>query len=509
MKIIATVALLQLCLSATVSDNVSTETVQTAEPGVLVRIPCNSTTPASVRWTKDGHDVRPETADGRLAVLQNGSLEIRRMGRDDEGIYLCSSTLPDSDFRARVQLRMASGPKDLSTLVFPVISLSNGTLVANRGAFIHFRCSASSEPSQRLTWTFSGAPSNNTLISTSQTSLEYWIKSIQPGDQGVYTCGAINTVSNQTVNKSSELLVYYLPPTHPDCMWIPTPDLSFIQLNCSWPGMYPTPKLSWGQKDDVQETNNLSVMLNSSLVQNEKIMEKKFTCTAQHALLPARDVRSCSIILKAPYPVGKPMAVALEGSNVTLSCTEVTSVPTANTTWRKGLLQALITPGSKYILSGNTAVFLLTITNTSKDDEDVYFCRSENQFGVVELQVQLSVKSSSSAYVGGVIGVFISFLIVGSAIIIARVLYSRRHQICLGGGLWGDERGDVLSLVESDDEHFFQDTVPQLRTEANGRRTTLVEVHRIPSSDHEETGTAEKKPQQPEETQQTEDLVPI
>lgn len=45
-----------------------------------------------------------------------------------------------------------------------------------------------------------------------------------------------------------------------------------------------------------------------------------------------------------------------------------------------------------------------------------------------------------------------------------------------------DGGGDVLNLVESDEEQIFQDTVPRLPPVSNGRSTTLVQIHRIPSS---------------------------
>lgn len=44
------------------------------------------------------------------------------------------------------------------------------------------------------------------------------------------------------------------------------------------------------------------------------------------------------------------------------------------------------------------------------------------------------------------------------------------------------ERNDVLNLVDSDDEEIFQDAVPRLPVLPNGHSTTLVEIHRIPSS---------------------------
>lgn len=94
-----------------------------------------------------------------------------------------------------------------------------------------------------------------------------------------------------------------------------------------------------------------------------------------------------------PYPEGEPLAMAQEGESITLTCTEVMSTPPANTTWRKGLQQEDIVPGSKYVLSEEGPVLKLTILNVSKDDEGIYFCRSENPLAVRELEVYLTVRS--------------------------------------------------------------------------------------------------------------------
>ncbi len=89
------------------------------------------------------------------------------------------------------------------------------------------------------------------------------------------------------------------------------------------------------------------------------------------------------------------MATALVATSVTLTCTEVMSLPPANTTWRKGLQQEEIVPSSKYVLSEEGPVLKLTITNISKEDEGLYFCRSENPLAVRELEVYLTVRSES------------------------------------------------------------------------------------------------------------------
>ncbi len=98
-------------------------------------------------------------------------------------------------------------------------------------------------------------------------------------------------------------------------------------------------------------------------------------------------------LLVPPYPKGEPLVTAQKGTSVTLLCTEEVSKPPANTTWRKGLQQEDIVPGSKYILSLEGPTLKLTILNISKDDEGVYFCRSENPLAIQELEVYLTVRS--------------------------------------------------------------------------------------------------------------------
>ena len=81
---------------------------------------------------------------------------------------------------------------------------------------------------------------------------------------------------------------------------------------------------------------------------------------------------------------------------MTLTCSETVSIPPANTTWRRGLEQQDVVPGSKYVLSEDGPALSLTIHNVSRDDEGVYFCRSENPLAVRELEVYLTIKSQSA-----------------------------------------------------------------------------------------------------------------
>lgn len=104
---------------------------------------------------------------------------------------------------------LSGGPEGLSASIGPATALSNGTLIAYKGSTVTFNCSGTAYPSVQLSWAFSGASfSNDSLVSTSGSFLKFRMEDIQPSAQGVYSCRAQNTLTHQTLNKSTELLVY-------------------------------------------------------------------------------------------------------------------------------------------------------------------------------------------------------------------------------------------------------------------------------------------------------------
>ncbi|XP_035235124.1 V-set and immunoglobulin domain-containing protein 10 isoform X2 [Anguilla anguilla] len=322
----------------------------------------------------------------------------------------------------------------------------------------------------------------------------------------MYSCISQNALSNQTASKSTSLLVYYAPDRHPECYCNAGNDSLQLLLHCSWPGSYPLPMLHWEAQLDARGTKqsilnvsvtaeSLEVTLNRSQLYNGQTVE----CKAHNQVLNS-EAKFCSITLRAPFPQGDPMVTVVEGRNVTLTCSESSSLPPAKTTWRRKISQEEIVPGTKYVVSELGPAFSLQIVNVTKEDEGPYFCRSENPLMVQELEVYLTVKSSES-YAGGVVGAFIAALIIGIGIAIGTSAYRNRDRICLGGdfGLINEERNDVLHLVESDEEDIFDEPATRITTTANGHVTSLVQIHRIPSSDHEDLGTPE--PEAEDETE--------
>ncbi|XP_050964825.1 V-set and immunoglobulin domain-containing protein 10 [Labeo rohita] len=471
------------------------------------------------RWKKNGTVVatqNPSKLSEHLSISNNGSLQISALQNTDEGQYECESQTKDGSSwqtHSNILLRVAEGPTSVSLAVKPATLLPNGTLYVQKGSDVYLNCSSESFPTQNLTWTVEDlALDNYDRASGNKSFLGFSIENIQPSDQGIYTCTSQNTLSKTTVNKSQELLVYYAPERHPECLWEVVSEPSDVLFICSWFGGYPVPTLDW---HEVLEESVIAKgpTINSTSQKTEllKVHVNRFIlCDGEEVKCIGHHVTgvnsSCSFKLKMPYPVGDPMVTALKGSNITISCTEVDSLPPAKTVWMRK--DKIINTTSKYIVSDNNPNYKLTIINVTKEDEGTYFCHSENPLGRRELEVYLTVKTSAGNG-GAVVGVFVSILIMMIGITVGVTVYSKRDRICIGLGFshLDDDRGDVLSLVDSDEEEIFSDTVPQLPPVTNGHATTHVEIHRIPSSYHDDNAdsTIQTHPDQTEPVQQTED----
>ncbi|KAK2910988.1 hypothetical protein Q8A67_003121 [Cirrhinus molitorella] len=397
------------------------------------------------RWKKNGSVVatqNPSKPSEHLSILKNGSLLISDLQYTDEAQYECESQTKDGSSwqtHSNIQLRVAGGPTNISLTIQPATLLQNGTLYVKKGSDVYFNCSSESFPSQNLTWTVEDLAQDNSEREFGKNSfLGFPIVNIQPGDQGMYTCTSQNTLSKTAVNKSQELLVYYAPDRHPECSWEMVSEPSDVLFICSWYGGYPVPTLDWHEvleesviakgpmiNSTSQETELLKVHVNRFILHDGEEVK----CIGHHA---TGEENFCSFKLKMPYPVGDPMVTTLEGSNITISCTEDVSLPPAKTVWMQKD-NKIINTTSKYIVSDNNPKYKLTIINVTKEDEGTYYCYSENPLGPRELEVYLTVKNSA-ANGGAIVGVFVSILIIMIGITIGVTLYSKRDRICIGLG---------------------------------------------------------------------------
>ncbi|XP_067295590.1 V-set and immunoglobulin domain-containing protein 10 isoform X2 [Pseudorasbora parva] len=352
-------------------------------------------------------------------------------------LLLSHQTVSEEQVRQYV-IGEKGGPTSISLDIRPATLLKNGTLFVNKSSNVYFNCSSESYPSQNLTWTVQNlAQDNPDKASGSKSALEFSISKIQPQDQGMYTCTSQNTLSMTTVNKSQEILVYYASERHPECSWKKGNGSSDFLFVCTWYGGYPVPTLHWHEvyektviakgptiNSTYEETEHLEIHVNRFILHDKEEVK----CTGHHV---TGVEKSCSFKLELPYPEGDPLVFVLEGSNITLSCTETKSLPPAKTVWKK--MNDVINNTLKYIVSDNRPTYKLTIINVTKDDEGVYYCYSENPLGPKELEVVLNVKTSAGNG-GAIVGVFVSVLVMMIGIVVGVTVYTKRDRICIGLG---------------------------------------------------------------------------
>ncbi|XP_037831045.1 neurofascin homolog (chicken) a isoform X3 [Kryptolebias marmoratus] len=164
----------------------------------------------SLRWFKNGQGSGLD--GGQYRVYINGTLEIKRTRKEDEGIYTCvatsSSGTADNQVRLEVKepTRIIQAPVDQSTV---------------RGFTALFDCKSESGLPTSVTWTKDDKPLHlGRRLRKDEKSLT--IANVNEGDEGMYTCTVTSeidqdsasarlTVLEEAFNHSSAL-----PPARPD-----------------------------------------------------------------------------------------------------------------------------------------------------------------------------------------------------------------------------------------------------------------------------------------------------
>ncbi|XP_058387506.1 V-set and immunoglobulin domain-containing protein 10 isoform X3 [Diceros bicornis minor] len=374
-------------------------------------------------------------AEPRFSLANASSLHIEALSLLDEGNYTCREDLNETRW-FQVWLQVASGPYEVEVTISSTGTLPNGTLYAAQGSQVDFSCSSSSWPSPMVEWWFRAPDSRSEPFGNNLTVSCFALLLMSTNLQGNYTCSAMNMLSGRHRKVTTELLVYYPPPSAPQCWAEMSPGSFKLQLTCRWDGGYPDPDFLWTEEPG-----------------------------GSPSLLLSEPMKTCFI-----------------GGNVTLTCQVSGAYPSAKILWLRNLTQpeTVIQPNSHYLITQNGQSSTLTIHNCSQDlDEGYYVCRAENPVGVREVDIWLSVKEPLN--VGGIVGTIVSLLLLGLAIISGLMLYYS-PVFCwkVGNTFRGQDMDDVMVLVDSEEEDVEEeeDAAEVEEEEANEREEVPKEIHK-------------------------------
>ncbi|XP_064420214.1 hemicentin-2 [Latimeria chalumnae] len=356
----------------------------TAKPGDRVVLSCriHGNVRYNLTWRRPQEELWQEEEEGRIRFLGNSSLQIDGVKPGDGGPYECTATNVFGMSRASVWLFILEAPRVVTSFTSQSFS---------RGVEVKIGCTASGFPAPRITW----RRGDTFLKNISRISITEHgtlaIKNAGPEDAGTYSCRASNRGGT---DKQTVTLTYTESPTV-----TVTNQLVLVAagaeaiLECHTSGV-PQPKVTW-YKGDLEVESVLYVEAGSGhsvlkIREAQEVDEGEYTCVAVNQMGTA----SATVMLDVGSPPvfsEVPADVLVEiGKTAVLPCT-ATGYPPPQIAWHRQDGQPIFTkPDSDSDITQLESGSLL-IESMGLDNEAVYICEVQNQFGTIRALSRLSI----------------------------------------------------------------------------------------------------------------------
>ncbi|KAK6480953.1 hemicentin-1-like [Huso huso] len=354
----------------------------TAPPGGVAVLSCQAG--GSVRynltWQRGGEEVGGWT--GRVRILSNSSLEIDPVTPQDAGQYHCVASNDQGESRAAVWLLVPEPPR---------VQVSPQTQTFLRGAEVRVACTAAGSPTPQIFWRHGDTFVTHSGRTSASEHGILIIKDAAPEHAGSYTCLASNDVGT---DMQSATLSYTETPS------ITVLNRSVLVaageeaiLECKAAGV-PPPLVTWYKGDllvgtlPLVEEDARRGTLRIGGVQEMDAGE--YSCVASSQA----GTSSAMVVLNVGAPPEfseTPADVTVEvGQNVTLACS-ARGYPAPQVTWQRQDGEPLyIKPDSlSNVFQLETGALL--IESVWLDDEGLYVCEAQNQFGLIRTEVRITV----------------------------------------------------------------------------------------------------------------------
>ncbi|XP_049688139.1 hemicentin-2 [Accipiter gentilis] len=351
----------------------------TASPGqdVVMSCPVLGDVPYNLTWSWDGKAAQPE--DGRTRLLRNGSLEISRVQPGDGGPYECVA-------------RSAHGTATASLWLFvreaPWVKVDASPQRFSRGQELWLNCTAGGHPPPHTTWKRWGwvLEQDERVFTDAQGTLH--IRAAVPEDAGNYSCYASSALG-------WDEQVITLEFTEPPAILAVTPSLKAlvgedVTLEC-WVLGVPPPYVTWYKGEQAVATfppGTQHAVLRLQALREEDAGQ--YVCEALGEAGVAFDgtVLDVGSAPHFPEPLGD---TAVEvGESVSLLC-RVEGSPPPRVTWSRQDGKPVTGWHGPRGVSSELEAAELFIDSASLDDQGIYICEAQNEFGKIQAEVKLTV----------------------------------------------------------------------------------------------------------------------
>nr|XP_010300774.1 PREDICTED: hemicentin-2 [Balearica regulorum gibbericeps] len=349
---------------------------------VVMSCPVLSDVHYNLTWSWDGKVAWP--ANSRTRLLQNRSLEISRVQLGDEGLYECVA-------------RSAHGTAAASLWLFiqeaPWVKVDTSPQRFSRGQELRLNCTVGGHPLPHVTWKRWGwaLEQDKRVFTDAQGTLH--IRAATPEDAGNYSCHASSVLGWDEQAVTLEF-------TEPPAILAVTPSLKAlvgedVTLEC-WVSGVPPPRIVWykgGLGAGEQVVAAFPPGTQRAILRLQAVREEdagRYVCKA----LSDADVTFDSTVLDVgsaphfPEPLGD---VAVEvGESISLLCRAEGSPP-PRVTWSRQDRKPVTGWHGPHGVSSQLEAAELLIDSASQDDQAVYICEAQNEFGKIQAEVKLAV----------------------------------------------------------------------------------------------------------------------
>ncbi|NXL95018.1 HMCN2 protein, partial [Alectura lathami] len=344
----------------------------TAAPGRDVLLSCSvpGDAPYNLTWSWDGRAAR--LGDGRARLLQNHSLEISRVQPGDAGPYECIASNAHGTATASIWLFIQEAPW---------VKVDTSPQRFSRGQELRLNCTAGGHPLPRTAWTRLGRALEQDQRVFTDTQGTLHIRDAVPEDAGNYSCSAASPLGR---DEQGIMLQYSEPPA----ILAVTPSVKAlvgedVTLEC-WVSGVPPPQISWHKGEQevaVFPAGRQRGVLRLQAVRFEDAGPYVCQARGEAGTAFASTTLDVGSAPHFPEPLGD-LAVEV-GDSVTLLC-RAEGLPPPQVTWSRQDGEPVM---SQHGLLGAE----LLIDGASLDDQAVYICEAQNEFGKIQEEVKLTV----------------------------------------------------------------------------------------------------------------------
>ncbi|XP_052790482.1 cell adhesion molecule DSCAM-like [Mya arenaria] len=300
-------------------------------PAILKCTPPYSIPSARVTWYKDNALLVPRSGEQSVQVMtsSNGSWNVifEEIQKRDEGEYFCVATnnfaVPPSRTSQAATIRVGGAP----IFIEPPIGKT-----VEKGKLAHLSCYVQGDPFPEVTWLFEDVEVTvSNTVSFRQGNQELWIGNINKGNEGTYTCRAVNRYGAIQTKVYIKVLV-------PPVVLQPVGDTvvskgDTVIIPC---GIYsdPAPLITWFKDSAAVIMGGRFTQIPDGLYITSVQVEDSGTylCQASNMAGTVENQGTLTVLVR-PYFLQKPVSqVVNRGNNVTLNCV-ASGYPQPQVTW--------------------------------------------------------------------------------------------------------------------------------------------------------------------------------